>query len=251
MQFRRVLSLLLSVFLLAGLLAFPAAADDEPVELVDVACGEDVPQEFLDALSDPGNAELSKAVFTFQDIDSIGSQVGRELKVTALKAIGLATLMMLLYIGFRFEFGFGLGAVVALVHDVLITIGLFGVLPFQFNLTIVAALLTIVGYGVNDTIVLFDRVREELKRDQKSDFPVLVNRCVNATLSRTVLTSVTTLLPVLALLVFCSGDIRGFAACMAIGIVTSTFSSVFIATPIMYWWYRGKRPDFEAESKAK
>ena len=211
--------------------------------------GREISAVVSDALSDPGNAELSKAVFTFQDIDSIGSQVGRELKASAFKAIALATLMMLLYIGFRFEFGFGLGAVVALVHDVLITIGLFGVLPFQFNLTIVAALLTIVGYGVNDTIVLFDRVREELKRDQKSDFPALVNRCVNATLSRTVLTSVTTLLPVLALLVFCSGDIRGFAACMAIGIVTSTFSSVFIAAPVMLAWYHNKRPDFRDKEK--
>ena len=102
----------------------------------------------------------------------------------------------------------------------------------------------IVGYGVNDTIVLFDRVREELKRDQKSDFPVLVNRCVNATLSRTVLTSVTTLLPVVALIGFCSGDIRGFGVCMLIGLVTSTFSSVFVAAPVMLAWYRNKRPDF-------
>lgn len=196
------------------------------------------------ALKNASDPELAKGVFTFLDIDSIGSQVGRELKATAVKAILLATLMMLVYIGFRFEFGFGLGAIVALVHDVLITIGLFGALPFQFNLTIVAALLTIVGYGVNDTIVLFDRVREELRRDQKSDFPVLVNRCVNATLSRTVLTSVTTLLPVISLIVFCQGDIRGFGVCMLIGLVTSTFSSVFIAAPVMLAWYRNKRPDF-------
>ena len=196
------------------------------------------------ALKNASDPELAKGVFTFLDIDSIGSQVGRELKATAVKAILLATLMMLVYIGFRFEFGFGLGAIVALVHDVLITVGLFGALPFQFNLTIVAALLTIVGYGVNDTIVLFDRVREELKRDQKTDFPDLVNRCVNATLSRTVLTSVTTLLPVVSLIVFCRGDIRGFGVCMLIGLITSTFSSIFIAAPVMLAWYRNKRPDF-------
>jgi protein-export membrane protein SecD/preprotein translocase SecF subunit len=206
--------------------------------------GVEIAQVIDKALKEGSDPELAKASFTFLDIDSIGSQVGREMKRTAFKAIGLATLMMLVYIGFRFEFGFGLGAVVALVHDVLITIGLFGALPFQFNLTIVAALLTIVGYGVNDTIVLFDRVREELKRDQKSDFPVLVNRCVNATLSRTVLTSVTTLLPVVALIGFCSGDIRGFGVCMLIGLVTSTFSSVFVAAPVMLAWYRNKRPDF-------
>ena len=196
------------------------------------------------ALKNASDPELAKASFVFQDIDSIGSQVGNELKRTAVKAILLATLMMLVYIGFRFEFGFGLGAIVALVHDVLITVGLFGALPFQFNLTIVAALLTIVGYGVNDTIVLFDRVREELKRDQKTDFPDLVNRCVNATLSRTVLTSVTTLLPVVSLIVFCRGDIRGFGVCMLIGLITSTFSSIFIAAPVMLAWYRNKRPDF-------
>ena len=209
----------------------------------DVA-GVEIAEVIGKALKDATDPELAKATFTFLDIDSIGSQVGREMKWTAFKAIGLATLMMLVYIGFRFEFGFGLGAIVALVHDVLITVGLFGALPFQFNLTVVAALLTIVGYGVNDTIVLFDRVREELKRDQKSDFPVLVNNCVNATLSRTVLTSVTTLLPVVALIVFCPGDIRGFAVCMLIGLVTSTFSSVFIAAPVMLAWYRNKRPDF-------
>ena len=210
--------------------------------------GVEIAQVIDKALKEGSDPELAKASFTFLDIDSIGSQVGREMKRTAFKAIGLATLMMLVYIGFRFEFGFGLGAVVALVHDVLITIGLFGALPFQFNLTIVAALLTIVGYGVNDTIVLFDRVREELKRDQKTDFPDLVNRCVNATLSRTVLTSVTTLLPVVSLIVFCKGDIRGFGVCMLIGLITSTFSSIFIAAPVMLAWYRNKRPDFRKQA---
>ena len=206
--------------------------------------GVEISEALNAALSNPDDPELSKARFEFLDIDSIGSQIGREMKRTAFYAIALSTIVMLLYVGFRFEFGFGLGAIVALVHDVLITVGIFGALPFQFNLTIVAALLTIVGYGVNDTIVLFDRVREELRRDQKSDFPTLVNRCVNATLSRTVLTSVTTLLPVAALIVFCKGDIRGFGVCMLIGLVVSTFSSIFVASPVMLAWYKGKRPDF-------
>ena len=209
--------------------------------------GVEVSEVLNAALQDASDPELSKARFEFLDIDSIGSQIGKEMKRTALYAIVLSTVVMLLYVGFRFEFGFGLGAIVALVHDVLVTVGLFGVLPFQFNLTIVAALLTIVGYGVNDTIVLFDRVREELRRDQKSSFPELVNRCVNATLSRTVLTSITTLLPVAALIVFCKGDIRGFGVCMLIGLVVSTFSSIFVASPVMLAWYRGKRPDFRAK----
>ncbi len=209
--------------------------------------GVEVSEALNAALQDATNPELAKAEFTFLDIDSIGSQIGSEMKRTAFLAIALSTLVMLVYVGLRFEFGFGLGAIVALFHDVLITIGIFGVLPFQFNLTIVAALLTIVGYGVNDTIVLFDRVREELKRDQKSDFAPLVNRCINTTLSRTVLTSVTTLVPVAALVLFCKGDIRGFGVCMFIGVVTSTFSSIFIAAPVTMAWYRGKRPDFRAK----
>ncbi len=207
--------------------------------------GVEISEVLSTALSDTSDPELAKGEFTYLDIDSIGSQIGSEMKSTAVKAIALSTLIMLVYIGFRFEFGFGLGAIIALVHDVLITIGLFSCLGFQFNLTIVAALLTIVGYGVNDTIVLFDRVREELKRDQKSSFQDLVNRCVNQTLSRTVLTSATTVIPVAALIVFCKGDIRAFGVCMLIGIVVSTFSSVFIASPVTLAWYRGKRPAFQ------
>ena len=207
--------------------------------------GTEISEVLSNALSDASDPELAKGVFTYLDIDSIGSQIGSEMKSTAVKAIALSTLIMLVYIGFRFEFGFGLGAIVALVHDVLITIGIFACLGFQFNLTIVAALLTIVGYGVNDTIVLFDRVREELKRDQKSSFPDLVNRCVNQTLSRTVLTSVTTVIPVAALILFCKGDIRAFGVCMLVGIVVSTFSSVFIASPVTLAWYKGKRPAFQ------
>ncbi len=200
--------------------------------------GKEVSEVLNSALDD-----CNLAQFKFLDVDSIGSQVGSDLKKSAFWAVLLSTIAMLVYIGFRFEFGFGLGAIVALVHDVLITIGLFGCVKWQFNLTIVAALLTIVGYGVNDTIVLFDRVREDLKKDQKSDFRAIVNNAINATLSRTVLTSVTTLLPVIALIVFCQGDIRGFGICMLIGLITSTFSSIFIASPVMLAFYGNKRPD--------
>ena len=201
--------------------------------------------EALNAATESG---LDQVRFRLIGSEEIGSQIGEGLKRSAFWAIALATLAMLLYVGFRFEFGFGLGAIVALLHDVLLTVGIFSCLGFQINLTIVAALLTIVGYGVNDTIVLFDRVREELRRDQKSSFPDLVNRCINRTLSRTVLTSLTTILPVAALLIFCSGDIRGFAACMLIGLIVSTFSSIFIASPVTLAFYRQKRPDFRKES---
>ncbi len=196
------------------------------------------------ALSNPENEALGKASFEQISDDTIGSQIGKEMRSAAFWAISLAVVAMLVYIGFRFEFGFGLGAIAALAHDVLVTVGVFSCLGFQFNLTVVAAMLTIVGYGVNDTIVLFDRVREEIKRDQKTDFPAIVNRCVNLTLSRTVLTSLTTLIPVVALVVFCSGSIRGFGVCMLIGVIVSTLSSIFVASPVMLAWYHGRRPDF-------
>ena len=202
--------------------------------------GRDVSEVLTEALST--SEDLSGAAFTVKDVDSVGSQIGSEMKRSAALAIVLSTIAMLIYIALRFEFGFGLGAVAALVHDVLITIGIFACLGFQFDLTIVAAMLTIVGYGVNDTIVLFDRVREELKRDQKTPFPELANRCVNITLSRTILTSVTTLIPVVSLLVFGKGDIVGFSVCMLIGIIVSIFSTIFIATPVMLAWYHNKRP---------
>ena len=202
--------------------------------------GREVSDIMTSALS--SSEELKGATFTVKDVDSIGSQIGSEMKRSAGLAIILSTIAMLIYIALRFEFGFGLGAVAALAHDVLITIGIFACLGFQFDLTIVAAMLTIVGYGVNDTIVLFDRVREELKRDQRTPFPELANRCVNITLSRTILTSVTTLITVVALLIFAKGDIVGFAACMLIGIIVSTFSTIFIATPVMLAWYHNKRP---------
>ena len=169
----------------------------------------------------------------------------KEMKNSAYIAIALSTIAILLYITLRFEFGFALGAIVALIHDVFITVGIFSVLGFQFNLTIVAALLTIVGYGVNDTIVLFDRIREELKRDRKDSFMELTNRCINVTLSRTILTSLTTLITVASLMIFTTGDIFGFAVCMLIGLIVSTYSTIFIASPVMLAWYRNKRPAFE------
>jgi preprotein translocase SecF subunit len=201
-------------------------------------------KEISEVMETALKADMPEAGFKFIDVDSVGSQIGSEMKRTAYIAITLSTIAMLLYITLRFEFGFALGAIVALVHDVLITIGIFTAFGFQFNLTIVAAMLTIVGYGVNDTIVLFDRVREELKLNNKLSFPELANKCINVTLSRTLLTSITTLITVAALMIFTSGDIFGFATCMLIGIIVSTFSTIFIATPVMLAWYKNKRPNF-------
>lgn len=204
--------------------------------------GREVSEVLTEALTtDKG---LEGAGFKYTDIDSVGSQIGSEMKKNAYIAIALSAIAMLIYIAVRFEFGFSLGAITATVHDVFMTIGVFACLGFQFDLTIVAAMLTIVGYGVNDTIVLFDRIREELKKDQKMSFVELTNHCINLTLSRTILTSGLTLMTVLALLVFTSGDIFGFAVCMLIGLISSTFSTVFIASPVMLAWYHYKRPNF-------
>jgi preprotein translocase SecF subunit len=151
---------------------------------------------------------------------------------------------MILYLTLRFEFGFALGALVALVHDVLIVLGIYLASGRQVSLITVAAMLTIVGYSINDTIVIFDRIREELKLDQRADVISICNRCINTTMSRTILTSLTTLITALALLIFSKGEIRDFAFTMALGIVFGTLSSIFIATPVMLAVNRGRRPTF-------
>ncbi len=182
-------------------------------------------------------------------VDEVGSMVGADLKRSGIWAVALSLCAILLYVGFRFEFGFGLGAVVALAHDALISLGLFSLCGRQVSLIVVTAILTIIGYSVNDTIVVFDRIREDLHRDQKTPFKELCDRAINTTLSRTVITSLTTLLAVLALFCFGDGSVFDFALTMLIGIIAGTFSSVFIAAPVMIWWYRGKRPQFsKAES---
>ena len=180
-------------------------------------------------------------------VDEIGSMVGADLKKSGTWAVILSLCAILIYIGFRFEFGFGLGALVALAHDALISLGLFSLCGRQVSLIVVTAILTIIGYSVNDTIVVFDRIREDLRKDQKTPFGELCNRAVNMTLSRTVITSLTTLFAVLALFCFGDGSIFDFALTMLIGIMAGTYSSLFIAMPVMIWWYRGKRPQFEKE----
>jgi len=188
-----------------------------------------------------------EAKFDVIQVDEVGSEIGSELKTSALWSMLLAMVGMIAYISWRFEFGFALGAIVALMHDVLVTIGLFTLFGNQISLPIVAALLTIVGYSVNDTIVVFDRIREDLKLDtQKTSFKDLCNLSINQTLSRTFLTSFTTLITVAVLLIFGGGAIFDFALALCIGIVVGTYSSVFIATPVVLLWYRHRKPDFSA-----
>ncbi len=195
------------------------------------------------------NAKFPEAMFVASSVDEVGSIVGKDLKESGTYAVVFSLIAILVYVGFRFRFGFGLGALVALAHDALISIGLFSLCGRQISLIVIMAILTIIGYSVNDTVVIFDRIREMLRRDKSLKFYDLCNTALNASLSRTVITSLTTFFAVLALFAFGDGSIFDFALVMLIGVIAGTYSSVFIATPIMYWWYKGNRPEFEAEER--
>ncbi|MGN0846263.1 MAG: protein translocase subunit SecD [Kiritimatiellia bacterium] len=184
-------------------------------------------------------------------VDEVGSMVGADLKRSGTLAVLFSLCAILIYVAFRFEFGFGLGALVALAHDALISLGLFSICGRQVSLLVVTALLTIIGYSVNDTIVVFDRIREDLRRDQKTGFKDLCNRALNECLGRTVITSITTFFAVVALFAFGDGSIFDFALTMLIGVVAGTFSSMFIATPVMMWFYKGRRPQFNKDGSAE
>ncbi len=170
---------------------------------------------------------------TFAAVESVGPKVSGELIQTAVLAVVLAIAAVLFYIWLRFEWQFSVGAVAALVHDVLLTIGIFSLVQIKFDLAIIAALLTIVGYSLNDTVVVFDRVRENLRKFKKLSLKDVLNRSINETLSRTVMTSVTTLLALIALFVLGGDVIRGFVFAMIWGVIVGTYSSVFIASAIL------------------
>ena len=194
-------------------------------------------------------AKFPQSEISPASVDEVGSMVGADLKKSGTYAVIFSLVAILLYVGFRFQFGFGLGALVALAHDALISLGLFSLCGRQVSLIVITALLTIIGYSVNDTVVVFDRIREKLRYDRRSTFTEICNGSINACLGRTVITSITTFFAVAALFAFGDGSIFDFALVMLIGVVSGTYSSIFIATPIMMWWYRGKRPEFEVEAK--
>jgi preprotein translocase subunit SecF len=193
-----------------------------------------------------GAADLGS--FAVLGVENVGPQVGRELREKGVWAVVLSLLGMLAYIWIRFELRFGIGALMASVHDVLIALGLFALLDFEFNLTTIAAFLTLIGYSVNDTVVIFDRVRENMNKYPAKPMVELMNESLNQTLSRTVLTSGTTLLAVGSLFVLGGDVLRGFSFVMLIGIVVGTYSSLYIAGPFAILWEqlfgggkRGKR----------
>jgi SecD/SecF fusion protein len=186
--------------------------------------------------------ELPNAGLEVKEIDRKGPAVGEEIQLSALKSVVLALFGILVYVAFRYEFSFSVGAVVAIIHDVLMTVGWFFLTGRQLSGPMVAAILTIIGFSINDTIVIFDRIREDLKLGIKGSFRDLLNLAVNQTLSRTIITSGTVLLATLALYLFGGSVINDFAFTFLVGIVTGTYSTIYIASAIVLWWHKGQRP---------
>jgi preprotein translocase subunit SecF len=214
----------------------PTFEDDQHVAMIRIqaqADGEAISGEVIETIK--GALDAVAPGIKFVSVESVGPKVSGELVQTAVLAVVLAIGAVLIYIWLRFEWQFALGAVVALVHDVVLTIGIFSELQIKFDLAIIAALLTIVGYSLNDTVVVFDRVRENLRRYKKKDLAEVLNLSINETLSRTMMTSVTTLLALISLYVLGGDVIRGFVFAMIWGVIVGTYSSIFVASTILLW----------------
>ncbi len=196
-------------------------------------------QNALEQTYDQGDDDIRR-------VEMVGPQVGKDLRNKGLKALFYAMLGLLAYISWRFEFRFAVGAIIALVHDVMITLGAFSLSGREIDLPIIAAFLAIIGYSLNDTIIVYDRIRENTGKHNKENFSFIVNRSINETLSRTLLTSGTTLMVVLALFVLGGGVIHNFAFAMLIGILIGTYSSIFVASPVLIFW----QEKMEARSKS-
>jgi len=185
--------------------------------------------------------------YTQRRVEVVGPAVSSELRTTGFIAVAASILAIVAYIWFRFEWQFAVGATVALIHDVLVTAGIFALFQFEFDLSIVAALLTILGYSVNDTVVVSDRIRENLRKFKKMDLNELLNLSINETLSRTFMTGLTAVVVLLALYIFGGSVIRNFNLAMLIGIVVGTYSSIFIAAPLLA--YLGVKRDWSQTAK--
>ena len=187
---------------------------------------------FIKSINDRLSADLGSVV-NFRRVENVGPKVSYELLKAGLLAISLSLAAMLFYIWIRFEWQFSLAAIMALIHDVIITVGIFSFLSYEVNLSIVAAVLTIVGYSMNDTVVIFDRIRENLRKYSKISISEISNISTNETLSRTLITSVTTLLALFSIYIFGGAILKGFSFAMIIGVIVGTYSSIFVATPIL------------------
>ncbi|MBI9106550.1 MAG: protein translocase subunit SecF [Spirochaetales bacterium] len=219
--------------------------------------GDDDAQEFLIRLQDDGTNNFSKTAadkmlslleseygsgtVIVKQSDYVGPRFSADLGQSVIVLVGLALALILLYIWFRFELAFAVSAIIALAHDVAILIGFIGLTRMEVSTAIVAAILTIIGYSLNDTIVVFDRIRENRGLMRDADIKTVINTSITQSLSRTLITSVTTLLAVTAIYVFASGQIKDFALAMIVGVVVGTYSSIFIASPVLLGWINSRR----------
>ncbi len=174
--------------------------------------------------------------FEIRKVERVGPKIGEELRTKAVLAILAAMFGIVVYITFRFEFKFAVGALVALAHDVIITLGIFSIMDIEINLSVIAAFLTIVGYSLNDTIVIYDRIRENVKSMRRESYEIIVNTSINNSLARTIVTSITTFMVVFTLYLIGGQVISGFSFAMMVGVVVGTYSSIFIASPILIEW---------------
>ena len=200
--------------------------------LVKIELSKSNDKNFIKSINEKLSSDLGSSI-NFRRVENVGPKVSKELLNAGLLAISLSLAAMLFYIWIRFEWQFSLGAIVALIHDVIITIGIFSFLSYEINLSIIAAVLTIVGYSMNDTVVIFDRIRENLKKYSKISIAEISDISTNETLSRTLITSVTTLLALVSIIVFGGAILKGFSFAMIVGVVIGTYSSIFVATPIL------------------
>src|SRR5881398_384693 len=198
------------------------------------------PLHTSDAVEKQIMTAIPQAQFKVEGAERVGALVGGELARSSLVALGLGILGILIFVTLRFELSFAVGAIVALLHDVLITVGIFSLLHRELTLTMVGAVLTIAGYSINDTIVVYDRIREGLASGRKGSIEQIMNESINQTLSRTILTSTVTLIPILCLFFFGGAVLRDFSLAIIIGVAVGTYSSIFIASPIVLWWTRAR-----------
>ena len=242
---------------IAGLRDVIGNLDLGEVQIQEFGSSEDVLIRVGEKANATNNAENLSAVdqirnalpqdVTFRRVEVVGPQISGELVRAGFLAVTVAIGLMLFYIWLRFEWQFSVGAVLALIHDIILTIGVFCLIQLEFNLSIIAAILTIVGYSMNDTVVVYDRVRENLRRFKKMPLSDLANLSINSTLSRTVMTSVTTLLALFSLYILGGEVIRGFTLAMIWGVFVGTYSSIFIASPVLM--YLGVKRDWSEAAK--
>ncbi|RKZ16116.1 protein translocase subunit SecF [bacterium] len=219
--------------------AAAGGSDEAAGQLVDRDHTLDAAQVLLDDLREG----LSGSEIELRREESVGPKIGDELRTAALNSVVAALTLIVIYITIRFVFRYGIAAIIALVHDVTLTLGIFSLMGFEISLSIIAAFLTIIGYSLNDTIVVFDRIRENMKLRRKETYREVINRSINECLSRTVLTSVTTFFVAATLFVLGGPVIHDFAFALCFGVVIGTYSSMFIASPVLVWWYERRIRD--------